>query len=142
MSYMRTALFPAKFDQLEAIRNFVGQAAMDAGLTDSDVYAVEVSVDEACTNIIEHAYRGVKEGEIECLCDANPDRLKIILRDHGKPFDPATVPVPDFHADLKDRRIGGLGVYLMRHLMDEIRYETIRGSGNVLTMVKQRSSSE
>jgi serine/threonine-protein kinase RsbW len=139
---MRTALFPAKFDQLEAIRDFAGQAARDAGLNDSDVYAVEVSVDEACTNVIEHAYKGIKGGDIECLCDAKSDYLTIVIRDHGKPFDPGDVPDPDFHAELKDRRIGGLGVYLMRRLMDEVHYETIESSGNVLTMVKHRSSRE
>lgn len=139
---MRTALFPAKFDQLEAIRDFVAQAAKDAGLNDSEVYAVEVSVDEACTNVIEHAYKGIKDGDIECICDANARSLTVIIRDHGKPFDPAAVPAPDFHTELKDRRVGGLGVYLMRRFMDEIRYETIRGSGNVLTMVKQRRSGE
>jgi len=138
---MRTALFSAKFEQLEAIREFVGQAARDAGMDDAEVYAVEVSVDEACTNIIEHAYKGVKGGDIECVCDNSGEQLTIILRDHGRPFDPATIPAPNLTAELKDRRVGGLGVFLMRRLMDEIRFEAFQDSGNVLTMIKRRSAT-
>ena len=135
---MRTAIFPAKYDQLEAIRKFAGQAAKDLGMDESDTYSVELAVDEACTNIIEHAYRGIHDGEIECTCDARDDDLTIILRDHGRPFDVASVPEPDLKADLEDRKVGGLGVFLIHKLMDDVRFEPLGKSGNVLTMVKRR----
>jgi serine/threonine-protein kinase RsbW len=135
---MRTAIFLAQFDQLDAIRGFAAQAARDAGLQDSEVNAVVLAIDEACSNIVEHAYRGVKKGQIECTCDAGPDALTIILRDHGKAFDVSKVPAPDVGADLSDRRIGGLGIFLMRKLMDEVRFEAQGKSGNVLTMVKHK----
>jgi serine/threonine-protein kinase RsbW len=135
---MRTAIFRAKFDQLDDIREFVARAAQDAGLDDPSVYSIELCTDEACTNIIEHAYRGQENGEIECTCDSNDEKLVIIIRDHGKPFDPSNVAVPDLDADLEDRPVGGLGVFLMKKLMDEVRFEQLGESGNVLTMVKRR----
>jgi serine phosphatase RsbU (regulator of sigma subunit)/putative methionine-R-sulfoxide reductase with GAF domain/anti-sigma regulatory factor (Ser/Thr protein kinase) len=135
---MRTAIFPAKFDQLDSIREFAIQAARDAGMDDSETYAIELSIDEACTNIIEHAYQGENRGEIECTCDSNEVCLTVVIRDHGKPFDPSTVVTPDLNADIENRAVGGLGVFLMKQLMDEVHFEPLGEAGNVLTMVKRR----
>jgi len=139
---MRTAIFPAHFDQLEPIRQFTGQAAKDFGMTEAEIYAVQLAVDEACTNVIEHAYRGIEKGDIECTCDSDGKEMTILLRDHGRPFDPSTVPAPDLKADLKNRRVGGLGVYLMRRYMDEVRYEQLGESGNLVTLVKRRKPAK
>ena len=137
---MRTAIFSAKFDQLDAIREFAAQAARDAGMDDSAIYAVELSMDEACTNVIEHAYEGMDGGEIECTCDTDDKNLTIIIHDHGKSFDPASIALPDLDADLESRPVGGLGVFLMKKLMDEVRFEPLGEAGNVLTMKKRRRS--
>ena len=133
---MRTAIFSAKFEQLDAIRAFAAQAARDAGMDDSESYAVELSVDEACTNIIEHAYEDVEGGEIECTCNVDEKNLTIIIHDHGKSFDPSEVALPDLDADLETRPVGGLGVFLMKKLMDEVHFEPLGEAGNVLTLVK------
>ncbi len=98
---MRTAIFPAKFDQLDSIREFAAQAARDAGMDDSAIYAVELSMDEACTNVIEHAYEGVEGGDIECTCDLDEKNLTIIIHDHGKSFDPGSIALPNLDADLE-----------------------------------------
>jgi serine/threonine-protein kinase RsbW len=139
---MRTAIFPAKYDQLDAIRDFSAKAALDAGMDDSEVYTIKLAVDEACTNIIEHAYNETVGGNIECTCDAKGDTLTIIIRDHGRSFDAENVSSPDFSEDLDERRIGGLGLFLMRKLMDEVRFETSGEGGNILTMVKRRRSGK
>jgi len=133
---MRTEIFLAKFEYLDEMREFAGQAARDAGLNDEQVYAVKLAVDEACTNIIEHAYGHENGGDIECTCMADHTCIKIMLRDHGRPFDPTLVPNPDLTLQLENRPIGGLGVFLMKTLMDEIHYEALGESGNLLTMVK------
>jgi sigma-B regulation protein RsbU (phosphoserine phosphatase) len=139
---MRTAIFPARFDQLDTIRGFASQAARDAGMDDSETYAVELAIDEACTNIIEHAYQGENRGDIECTCESNNDCLTFVLRDHGKPFNPATVNTPDLDASIDDRAVGGLGVFLMKQLMDEVHFESLGESGNVLTMSKRRKTGK
>lgn len=137
---MRTEIFPATFESLDSIREFVGQAARDAEMNDDEVYAVQLAVDEACSNIIEYAYAGVKGEKIECTFNSFPDGLTVIIKDHGKPFDPASVPDPDMTLNIKKRPLGGLGVFLMRSMMDKIHYESLGEAGNVLTMVKHRSS--
>lgn len=139
---MRTAIFPARFDQLNAIRDFVTQAAGDAGMDESGACAVEMAVDEACSNIVEHAYKGMETGDIECTCDCDDQVLTVILRDHGRSFNVTTVPSPDLSSALEDRKVGGLGVYLMRKLMDEVRYEHLGDSGNVLTLVRRLKSQK
>jgi serine/threonine-protein kinase RsbW len=105
---------------------------------------VQVAVDEACSNIIEHAYGGEgpedaqDSATITCTCRAKQDRLMIELRDHGRPFDPSTVPPPDLQADLSERHAGGLGVYFIRQLMDDVQFESSPAKGNTLTLTKCR----
>jgi serine/threonine-protein kinase RsbW len=135
---MRTAIFPARYKNLDDMRQFAAQAAKDAGMDDTEVYAVEFAVDEACSNIIEHAYGSDRGGEIECTCTTANDCLTVILRDHGKPFNLSSVTEPDLSSGLEKRPLGGLGVYLMRQLMDEVRFEALGEAGNLLTMVKHK----
>lgn len=136
MDTPKTATFPARFDSLAAIGEFVTRAADAAGLDARAVYAVQLAVDEACSNIIEHAYGGEGRGDIECTYIINSHGLTVILRDYGCPFDPTSVPEPDLCASLEDRQAGGLGLYCIRQLMDQVCFEFTSDSGNVLTMVK------
>jgi serine/threonine-protein kinase RsbW len=138
----QTAVFPGRFDSLTKIVDFVTGAARQAGLGARAVQAVQLAADEAASNIIEHAYGGEGRGQIECTCCVESDRLTMTLADQGAPFDPCCVPEPDLGADLESRVEGGLGVYIMRRLMDEIHHEFRPESGNVLTMVKRREGAE
>jgi len=133
---MRTAIFQAKFENLDAIREYVAQAAIDAGLNETGVYAVQLAADEACSNIIEHAYETVDDGEIECTCSTDNENLVMIFRDHGSCFDPASLPEPVLSGSLNERQIGGLGIFLINHLMDVVEYESLGEAGNVLTLKK------
>jgi serine/threonine-protein kinase RsbW len=135
---MRTEIFPAAFEQLDEIREFVGAAALDAGMDNKEIYAVQLATDEACTNVIEHAYGGEMHGQIEITCHVQDRTLTVIIHDHGKSFDPNQVPEPNLNADLSKRRIGGLGIYLMRKLMDEVTYEASTETGNTLTLLKHK----
>jgi serine/threonine-protein kinase RsbW len=134
--YMRTAIFQAKYENLDAIREFVAQAARDAGFDESGVYAVQLAADEACSNIIEHAYGPDTIGEIECSCSQDDNDLTIVFKDHGCCFDPSMIPEPDLTGNLDERQIGGLGIYLMQHLMDEVHFENLGEAGNVLILKK------
>jgi serine/threonine-protein kinase RsbW len=139
MDTLQTIIYPGRFDSLASIGEFVAQAAEQAGLDAQAVYAVQMAVDEACTNIIEHAYGGEGRGAIECACRVGDEGLTVILRDQGRPFDPGSISHPDLCASLEDRKESGLGLYFMRCLMDEVRFE-FTDSGNVLTMVKRRGT--
>jgi serine/threonine-protein kinase RsbW len=99
------------------------------------VYAVQLAVDEACSNIIEHAYDEQSPGDIHFTCEVTGSRLRLTLRDTGKPFDPSAVPEPDLACALEDRQVGGLGIYIMRKIMDEVHFEAGE-LGNTLTLTK------
>ena len=141
MDTEQTTSFPGRFDSLAAIGEYVTRAAEAAGLDARSVQGVELAVDEACSNIIEHAYGGEGRGDIEVTYRIDGDGLTVLLRDYGQPFDPDRVPEPDLQAPLEDRDAGGLGLHFIRQLMDQVRFEFTAGSGNVLTMVKRREVS-
>ena len=139
---MSKTTFVANFENLDEIREFVGEEARQVGFSDKEIYSIQLAADEASSNIIEHAYAGVGDGEIEIDCSISDGGLKIVMRDQGKPFNPSSVPEPNVKADLSERKIGGLGMYLMRKLMDEVSYESMAERGNILTMVKRVGGSE
>jgi len=128
---------PGRLDQLIIISEFIAQAARQAGLDERDVFHVQTAVDEACTNVIQHAYQGIEGGEIILTCRRTDDTFIVTVRDHGRPFDPSAVPPPDLGTDLNARRVGGLGLYFMRRLMDEVHFEFDDKTGNTVTMVKR-----
>jgi serine/threonine-protein kinase RsbW len=141
MTKMRTQMFIARFESLDAIREFVVDAAHQAGMNEKDVYSVQLAADEAASNIIEHAYEGVDDGQMEISAGVSGNSFQIIMRDQGKSFDPETIAEPDVSAALGERSTGGLGLFFMRKLMDEVRFERSPATGNVLTMLKHLSGS-
>ncbi len=137
----------AQLDQLRTVTQFIVGAASRVGFSGAQLSRIELAVDEACSNIIQHAYEGRDDGDIRVGVRAEPGRRIVIsLDDTGKPFDPDGMPDHDPSATntLDDLKVGGLGIYLMRQAMDEVRFEfgmiqrvagkTIRV--NRLTMVK------
>ena len=134
---MDSVQFSANFEFLDEIREFVGNIARTGGFVDKDIYNIQLAADEAASNIIEHAYQGVKNGVLEISCGMRDGAITIIMVDHGESFDPSAIPLPDLKADLSERKIGGLGIFLMRKLMDEVHYEAKKTS-NVLTMIKRK----
>jgi serine/threonine-protein kinase RsbW len=132
---MPTLTFPGRYDSLNKIASFVRQAAQEAHLNDFAAYEVETAIDEACSNIIEHAYGGEDLGTIECSYLVSKDHLTIVLRDHGKPFDPSKIPTPDLKRSLGSRKTHGLGLYIMRQWMDRVEFDTTKDT-NILTMIK------
>ena len=130
---------PGQFDRLTEIAAFITQAAHQAGLNDDEVFHVEMAVDEACSNIIEHAY-AVQAGDIDLACRCPlAGQFEVVIRDSGQPFEPEEAPAPAVStpADLDNLSEGGLGLYFMRKLMDEVRFEFVPGQGNILTMLKR-----
>ena len=135
---MNVRTFKGRYENLEKIGKFARQAAHEAGLDSRAMYAVETAVDEACSNIIEHAYGGESDRTITCNYQIFPDRLIITLKDSGRPFDPSTVVEPNLNAALEDQPGHGLGMFFMRRMMDEIEFTHDSKGGNTLTMIKFR----
>jgi serine/threonine-protein kinase RsbW len=135
---MYKATFPGWYTSLAKISEFVSRAVDEVGFDETTAYTILVAVDEACANIIQHAYGGEGPGEIECSCDVSEDSITIILRDRGKPFDPTTVPEPNFAVPLEQLECRGAGLVLMQRIMDEIEFTSTPDGENVLTMVKRK----
>lgn len=112
-------------------------ARIEAG---ADVkYALRLAMEEVCTNLIVHGYRGVPAGPIEVAVHDEREKVTIVIRDRAPPFDLARAPSPDLTSDVEHRATGGLGWYLVTKMMDEIDYVPGTPSGNVLTLVKRKS---
>ena len=134
-----------RYDQIRRVCAFVGEGARQAGFDDDTVFHVELACDEACTNIIEHTYEGEGIGDIQVSWQLSGDTFTVTIRDNGPRFDPSVIPNPPEPPDLDevdDLRVGGLGVFFMRRLMDDVRFAYLKGKGNVLTMVKHRAQNE
>src|SRR5574339_1187165 len=110
---MQSVQFMAKFEYLDEISEFVGEIACAGGFCSRDIYDIQLAADEAASNIIQHAYRGVKNGVLEISCGVKDGAITIIMVDYGKSFDPSAIPPPNLKAGLSERKIGGLGIFLM-----------------------------
>ena len=133
---MPTRTFSGRYQYLAEIGDFVTQIAKEAGFDSAQVYAVQLAVDEACTNIIEHGYGGEGRGDIVCSCEGTGEGITIVIKDWGQRFDPEQVPEPDYDAPLEKLKPRGAGLFLMCKLMDEVDFEFGDSDGNTLTMTK------
>ncbi len=138
---MLTKEFPGRFSSLCEISDFIQKAAQEIGFSDFELYAIETAVDEACSNIIEHAYGGENKGSIECNLEPQQDSLTIILKDRGKPFNPKLVTPPDLNCPLEERKNHGLGLYFIYQWMDDVSF-SFEANRNVLTMVKRKQRED
>lgn len=119
-----TLTIPSSTRFLEKVRRFVAEHAAEAGLDEMKVAQLKMAVDEACTNVIEHAYEGENEQPIEIAVIAGRKKLTIRIRDHGRTFDQRAYREPDLADYAKKRKSGGLGVHIMHKLMDEVAYRS------------------
>lgn len=118
------------------MREFVGQAAREAGLEGQPLADLTVAVDEAVTNVVLHGYRG-REGEIDILVEGRDGDLVVRLRDDAPPFDPAGARRLEVGEPLLSRPVGGMGVHLMRTLADSLSHRVTPSGGNETILVKK-----
>ncbi|WP_025745608.1 anti-sigma factor antagonist [Kallotenue papyrolyticum] len=132
---VRTITLQATFDLLAMISEFVVEGAQAAGLDEHAVWEVQLATDEAVTNVIQHSYAGAA-GPLTIQTEVRNGAFVVTLIDHGRPFDPDAVPEPDLVSPLEERRTGGLGLYLMRKLMDRVEF-SFEPDRNILQMSKR-----
>jgi anti-sigma regulatory factor (Ser/Thr protein kinase) len=129
---------PERLESLPALSDFVADACQTLGIDAESAYTVQLAVEEACANLIQHGGSSSQPDPPGIAVDLCRDgqHCTVTLRDRGKPFDPTSLPPPDLSPRLRKRRPGGLGVYLIRRLMDQVSYSAEDGV-NTLTMVKR-----
>jgi serine/threonine-protein kinase RsbW len=127
---------PSQTDNLELIRNFIAGVAKKVGFDAEYSNKIELAVDEACTNVIEHAYQHDESQNIDIAIKIDYNKFMVVVTDRGQSFKMDEIELPDMKSYLAELRVGGLGIYLMRTLMDEVDYHSKPGGKNEVTMVK------
>jgi len=126
-----TRLFKSTTTALSDVREFVDERAVSFGFSDKEVSEITLAVDEACTNVIKHAYKGNPDTEFEVKIIASGSEFQIVVRDWGDSFKPEQVPIPDIRTKTKRHKAGGLGIFLMKKLMDTVEYQGKEASNEV-----------
>lgn len=132
---------PSQTSYLALVRELTKKMAETAGFPAATADRIALAVDEATTNVIEHAYRGAADEEIELRFEDRGDDFRVELIDTGQMVDPRTVPRVDLERFVTERRTGGLGMHLMEKIMDSV---TFRRSAhrNVCALVKRKETAE
>jgi serine/threonine-protein kinase RsbW len=130
----RTAV-PADAAQLTVLTRFLREFAMAVALDAAQVRTFELALEEIFMNIVIHGSRPGTVPRVEVSLHRDAESLTMTVEDDGPEFDPLSLPPPDVTASLADRRVGGLGVFLVRKMMDSVRYARIAGR-NQLRMSK------
>jgi serine/threonine-protein kinase RsbW len=131
----------SKTENLSKIRTFIQGIASTVGFTNESIDNMILAVDEACTNIIKHAYKSYPDGEIIIKVKYESKKLIITIIDYGKTFMPELVPEPDIQEYYRQHKVGGLGMYLMKTLMDDVKYTSVPGKYNQVLLSKYLTSS-
>ncbi len=132
---------PAQMSYLREVRDFIEFIGKKYKFEDKIVNSFKLVVDEACTNIIRHGYRDIKDGKITIRAIIRRRSLTIVIIDQGISFDPRQVKNPDLQKYVQIGKKGGLGIFMMRKLMDDIRYN-VTSRGNELRLTKIREKVE
>ncbi len=128
----------AEIPQLSA---FIDTFAEEAGIDFSLVMSLQLALEEAVVNVMEYAYPKGTMGKVLITASVEGDDLEFVISDSGKAFDPTAKAEVNVDLGVEDRPIGGLGIHLVRNIMDSVAYERKNGK-NILTLRKRNSGNE
>jgi len=127
-------VIPANPEEIARVTADIEEILVAQGFTGEAIIDVQLALEEVIVNIVKHGYRG-KEGSIGIVCDASPLKATIEISDSAPAFNPLSLPKPNITKGIEDRGIGGLGVFLVRQVMDIVTYRH-KNHKNILTLVK------
>ncbi|MFP5502554.1 MAG: ATP-binding protein [Candidatus Sericytochromatia bacterium] len=130
----------SSLDHVDLARDFVAEIARTVPMSPKEIYDLELVVTEALTNVTEHAYEGDEGMRVELAVIHEADALTIVISHDGHDFDPASQAEPVMREYLAERRVGGLGLLLMKKLMDEVEYSTGEDGVRRIRLVKRRAT--
>lgn len=126
-------VFTASIENIPQMVAFVAENAAAVGVHPRRVMHLELATEEAVTNICSYAYE-VPPGQVSIRVSRTDDAVRVEFIDNGVPFDPLAADAPDLQADLENREVGGLGIFLIRRLLDEVHYHR-RDNKNIMSLV-------
>lgn len=141
MNILSQIRLPAKRENLDKFSEHVLQCAEKQGIDQKRLMQINLSLEEVLVNICDYSYRD-NEGDIEVICGLdNDNRFVIEITDYGIPFDIRSFDEPDLNADISERKVGGLGIYLIKKMMDDIQYR-FEDNKNILKLIVDINSKD
>ena len=138
ITYQRSLTLTNDIKRVPRLNTFIDEVCEANGFDMATIMQINLAIEEAVVNIMNYAYPKGTKGDITIEAKANDTQLSFIISDTGKPFDPTAKAEVDITLSAEDRAIGGLGIHLIRQIMDNINYERIDGH-NILTLIKKLS---
>lgn len=134
---MKTVKVPAALEELENVRAFADAVLTDTIASKEDQMAIELAIEEVFVNIVKYASLP-ETGNIMVSYehDSNEEEIVIQFQDEGRPFNPLKLREPDVTAELSERTPGGLGIYMLKNLMDKVEYEYVEGMNRLVIWKK------
>ena len=134
--FHKSITLPNNIEEIPQLNVFIDEVCEAAGLDMSDTMSINLALEEAVVNVMDYAYPANTIGEVTIEAEADDERMKFVITDHGIPFDPTAKAEVDTTLSLEERPTGGLGIHLVRQIMDSINYER-ENDKNVLTLRKK-----
>ena len=125
-----------EIQQIPQLASFLETIAEEKNISQALTMSLNLALEEAVTNVILYAYPEGTDGLVDIEAVLRDDSLEFILSDSGKPFDPTAAPEADITLGVEERQIGGLGIYLVKQIMDSVTYKRENGR-NILHMIKK-----
>ena len=136
MQYQRHITLPNDVQATTELGMFVDEVCENVGFDMSTTFKLNLAIEEAVVNVMSYAYPAGTKGDVDIDAEADDEQLKFVISDSGTPFDPTQKGEVDTTLSAEERGIGGLGIHLIRQIMDTINYERVDGK-NVLTLRKK-----
>ncbi|MBQ2209079.1 MAG: SpoIIE family protein phosphatase [Prevotella sp.] len=134
---MRRLIMKNEMTEVSRMRGFFFSVCREYGIDDETAKSLNLAIEEWVANVINYAYPKGLRGHVEVRAGVSNQVLTVVIKDHGIPFDPTQHADVDIDAELDDRQIGGLGIFLVRNIMDTMDYERTADGYNMLTLTKR-----
>ena len=134
--YQRSLTLVNDLKRVPRLNAFIDEVCEANGFDMATIMQLNLAIEEAVVNVMNYAYPAGSKGDITIETKSNGKEMTFIISDTGKPFDPTAKPEVDTTLSAEDRAIGGLGIHLIRQIMDRINYERANGH-NILTLIKK-----
>ena len=129
--------------EVPRLRGFFFSVCREYGVDEGTAKSMNLAIEEWMANVVNYAYPKGTRGHVEVTADMSKDMvLKLVIKDHGVPFDPTQYKEADTLSDLEDRPIGGLGIHMIRTIMDTMAYERSANGYNILTLTKKINKTD
>ena len=142
ISPSRRLIMKNEMTEVARMRSFFFSVCREYGIDEETFKTLNLALEEWVANVINYAYPKGMRGHVEVTADVSDNVLTLVIKDHGTPFDPTQHAEVDIDAELDERSIGGLGIHLMRTIMDSMTYERTADGYNRLTLKKEVKSEK